>query len=99
MGPSHEKSRADRRSGILPGLFGKLPGNLEIVGRTFSKDQLMPLDPGAKKHSSVSPSPSVHGRGDLSGGWADPEASSVASVFDCHHGCFTPDPSEVSKHR
>ena len=69
VGPSHEKSRADRRSGILPGLFGKLPGNLEIVGRTFSKDQLMPLDPGAKKHSSVSPSPSVHGRGDLSGGW------------------------------
>ena len=35
------------------------------------------------------------GLGDLSGGW-DPEASSVASVFDCHHGCFTPDPSEVS---
>ena len=32
----------------------------------------------------------------LSSGLGDPEASSVASVFDCHHGCFTPDPSEVS---
>ena len=69
VGPSHDKSRADRRSGILPGLFGKLPGNLGDVGRIMSKDQLMPLDPGAKKHSSVSPSPSVHGRSDLSGGW------------------------------
>ena len=68
MGPSHDKSRADRRSGILPGLFGKLPGNLGDVGRIMSKDQLMPLDPGAKKHSSVSPSPSVHGRSDLAGG-------------------------------
>ena len=26
--------------------------------------------------------------------WDD--GNSVASVFDCHHGCFTPDPSEVS---
>ena len=69
VGPSHDKSRADRRSGILPGLFGKLPGNLGDVGRIMSKDQLMPLDPGAKKHSSVSPSPSVHGRSDLIGGW------------------------------
>ena len=69
VGPSHDKSRADRRSGILPGLFGKLPGNLGDVGRIMSKDQLMPLDPGAKKHSSVSPSPSVHGRSDLGGGW------------------------------
>ena len=69
MGPSHDKSRADRRSGILPGLFGKLPGNLGDVGRIMSKDQLMPLDPGSKKHSSVSPSPGVHGRSDLAGGW------------------------------
>ena len=26
--------------------------------------------------------------------WDD--GASVASVFDCHHGCFTPDPSEIS---
>ena len=81
MGPSHEKSRADRRSGILSKLT-KLPGNLSDVGRIMSKDQLM-IDSGNKKHSSVSPSPSVHGRNDLSGGW--------------HHNAEdTPDSSRLS---
>ena len=50
-----------------------------------------PQFPGRPRPLRIYPGAGDHGD---PGTWDD--GASVASVFDCHHGCFTPDPSEVS---